>query len=145
MKIIVTRTDYTKLSTISTLTIDGKPMGFILEDVVRPKNAIKVYGKTAIDAGTYKVVPHDSPHFGMILPMLVNVPHYQYILIHWGNTSEDTEGCLICGTTKLKDFVTNSKSAFNKIYPLIVKAWNAKEVIALTITDTKPSPLEKPH
>lgn len=145
MHIQVTRTDYTINSTIADLIIDNKKYGYILEDVVRPKNAVKVYGRTAIDAGTYKVVPHNSARFKMVLPMLVIVPGYSYVLIHWGNTSEDTEGCLITGTTKLKDFVTSSKAAFNKIYPLIVAAWNKKESITLTIIDTKSSRIEKPH
>jgi hypothetical protein len=137
MHIQVTRTDYTTTSTISTLSIDGKNYGYILEDVVRPKKAVKVWGRTAIDAGTYKIVPHNSPHFKMTLPMLVNVPNYQYVLIHWGNSSDDTEGCLITGTTKSKNFVGNSKAAFNKIYPLIVAAWNKSIDITLPITDTK--------
>lgn len=145
MKITVTRTDYTTTSTISDLAVNGIKVGYTLEDVVRPKEGKKVYGATAIPAGTYAVVPHDSPKFGKIMPMLQNVPGYQYVLLHQGNTNKDSEGCLLVGSTKSKDFVGSSRVMFDKLYPQIVAAWNKNETVTITIIDTKPSPLSKPE
>ena len=93
----------------------------------------KVYGKTCIPNGTYTVVLSYSNRFKRILPELLNVPHFLGIRIHSGNSSKDTEGCIILGTKSKGDWVTASSVAFNKVYTLLQKAVANKEEITITI------------
>nr|WP_315471771.1 DUF5675 family protein [uncultured Rhodoferax sp.] len=89
-------------TTLGKLAIDGTFACYTLEDQVRevvgqPVDAWKVHGKTAIPAGVYKVTLVNSPRFGPDTLNLVNVPGFESIRMHAGNTSEDTEGCLLLG------------------------------------------------
>ena len=93
----------------------------------------KVYGKTCIPNGTYTVVLSYSNRFKRVLPELLNVPHFLGIRIHSGNSSKDTEGCIILGTKSKGDWVTASRVAFNKVYVLLQKAVANKEEITITI------------
>ena len=93
----------------------------------------KVYGKTCIPNGTYTVVLSYSNRFKRVLPELLDVPHFLGIRIHSGNSSKDTEGCIILGTKSKGDWVTASRVAFNKVYKLLQKAVDNKEEITITI------------
>lgn len=95
--------------TIGKLYIDGAYFCDTLEDTVRAGE--KVYGKTAIPAGTYKVKMTWSPRFKRYLPELLNVPNFSGVRIHSGNTATDTEGCLLLGLNKVKGRILNSKDA----------------------------------
>lgn len=68
----------------------------------------KVYSQTAIPTGIYKVIVNHSPKFKRNLPRLLDVPHFQGILIHKGNTAEDSAGCIIVGENKVIGKVINS-------------------------------------
>ena len=115
--------------TIGDLYINGRWFCNTLEDVVRnlpdkcPKTPCqckeKVYGKTAIPSGTYKVILSYSNKFKKILPELLNVPHFTGIRIHSGNTADDSLGCILVGYNKVKGKVINSRDAYNKLYNLI--------------------------
>ena len=73
--------------TVGRLYVDGKFFCNTLEDTVRDLNRErKIPGKTAIPYGEYKVVFNWSPKFGRNLPRLLNVPAFEGILIHPGNT-----------------------------------------------------------
>ena len=149
MEIKLNRIEFNDKSTIGELFIDDKLISNTLEDVVRqlpetcpntPKGinckcAEKVYGKTAIPAGTYKVILSYSNRFKRILPEICNVPHFLGIRIHGGNKSSNTEGCILPGTWngKDKDWISNSTIAFNKIMGLLQEATNRKEEINITI------------
>lgn len=141
MQLKLIRTDYTTTSTIGDLYIDGVKFCYTIEDVVRPKGAAKVPGKTAIPAGTYRVIVDKSTRFGCLMPLLLDVPGFAGIRIHTGNTDKDTEGCLIVGTTKAKDFVGQSRDIYNVLFPKLQNAYQANERITIEIVDTKPSPL----
>jgi hypothetical protein len=114
MELKLARKTFTEESTIGELSIDGKFECFTLEDKVR---AVKVHGKTAIPEGIYEVIINFSPRFKKQLPRLLNVPNFDGILIHPGNTAANTDGCILVGTTKTKDFVGNSRVAFNALFP----------------------------
>ena len=96
--------------TIGKLYIDGHYFCDTLEDKVRP-NGEKIYGKTAIPAGTYKVKMTWSPRFKRYLPEILNVPNFTGVRIHSGNTAAETEGCVLLGLNKVKGKVLNSKNA----------------------------------
>jgi len=60
------------------------------------------------------------------LILINNIPNFSRVLIHWGNTDLDTEGCYIVGSvfgkTKGRDGVLNSRKKYTQIYPLIFRA-----------------------
>jgi len=116
------RNTFTPQSTIGDLYADGVFLCHCLEDVVRPVDEPKVYGKTAIPYGRYRVVLTMSNRFKVILPLLVDVPGFAGVRIHSGNTAADTDGCLLPGLSKGVDFVGNSRAAMAKLQPLIAAA-----------------------
>jgi hypothetical protein len=116
MNIIVERKDLTDTRTIGTLTMASFSC-FTLEDAVR---AEKIYGKTAIPAGTYEVVISFSNRFQKMLPLLLKVPNFEGIRIHAGNKSEDTEGCLLLGMNRTTDTVTESRKAMSLFMPQLM-------------------------
>ena len=135
---------------IGHLYIDGKYFCDTLEDVDRGLNSDekdtlkgKVKHSTAIPYGTYKVdMDTISPRFsnhkqykniGGKLPRLVDVPLFDGVLIHIGNTINDTSGCLLVGQNKAKGQVLNSTATFNHLYLLMDKAAQKGEDIEITI------------
>ena len=94
--------------TIGKLYIDGHYLCDTLEDTVR--NGVKIAGKTAIPAGTYKVKKTMSPRFKKVLPEILNVPGFTGVRIHAGNTAIDTDGCLLLGLNKKKGQVLESQT-----------------------------------
>jgi hypothetical protein len=108
--------------TIGKLYINGNFFCDTLEDTVRVLNSKedKIYGKTAIPSGIYEVKLYKSPKFGRYLPLLINVPFFTGILIHSGNTPEDTEGCILLGDNNEKGKVYNSKKYEKELVNLIL-------------------------
>lgn len=126
MELLLRREPSTLHSTSGSLYVDGIFECYTLEDIVRD---VKVMGKTAIPVGTYKVIINHSNHFNKDLPLLLNVPNYEGVRIHSGNTAEDTEGCILVGIGKDKDCVTHSREAFDKLFSKLQTALD----ITLTI------------
>jgi len=89
---------------------------FSLEDVVRD---VKIKGETAIPYGTYEVITNYSMRFKKVMPLLLNVPGFDGIRIHSGNTKADTEGCILLGYDKLPDRIGNSRAAFEDFMPIL--------------------------
>lgn len=121
MKIEIRRLQFTDRSSIGKLTINGHPFFFTLEDKVReipgrPVSEWKVAGKTAIPAGTYKLVIDKSARFGRYMFHLLDVPGFAGIRIHSGNTDADTEGCILVGTSRSTDVVHNSRVALAMLW-----------------------------
>lgn len=116
MKILLKRRYFAATYTIGTLYIDGVRFCDTLEDQNRDldKNGkfdggeTKVKGRTAIPFGTYKIIVNHSPRFKRELPRLLDVPNFDGVLIHRGNTNADTAGCILLGENKVKGKVINS-------------------------------------
>jgi hypothetical protein len=125
MNIKVVRKIFSEESTIGELSVNGQFECFTLEDKVR---AVKIHGKTAIPAGIYEVTITFSDRFKKPLPLLMKVPNFDGIRIHAGNTAADTEGCLLVGTTKGKDVVSNSRVAFKALNEKIAAALQKEKV-----------------
>lgn len=116
--------------TIGKLSIDSKYFCDTLEDAVRP---IKIYGETAIPFGTYKIILNESPRFGRVLPRLLNVPKFDGVLIHRGNTAEDTAGCILVGENKVKGKVVNSTPYEIGLVKMMQEAIDRGEKITIEI------------
>lgn len=82
---------------------------------------------SAIPPGKYLVRLMPSPKFEMsqdpwvmqyagAIPHLMGIQYRSNILIHWGNSATDTEGCILVGQTEGKDFVGNSRAAFSALW-----------------------------
>lgn len=143
MIISVLRYSHGKESTLSLIFIDGKFEAYGLEDEFREK---KVMHETRIPEGTYKVElrtfggHHEKYtkrfpfHKGML--WVKDVPGFTDILIHCGNTANDTSGCLLVGDTANNNQVTdgqitNSTEAYSRFYQKVVKAFDKKEPVTI--------------
>lgn len=142
MKLKLQRRYLGETYTIGTLYIDGNRYCETLEDKVRDLNKdgdlndvgeSKVYAETAIPYGTYNVIVTHSPKFGRDLPRLENVPHFEGILIHRGNTPENSAGCILVGENKVKGMVINSTPYENELTALCKKAIYNNEKISIDI------------
>ena len=108
IKLSLIRKIFTEESTIGELFVDGRFFCYTLEDTVRSE---KIPGKTAIQAGTYKIVIDFSHRFQVDLPRLLFVPRFDGIRIHAGNKAEDTDGCILIGFKHGNNSIWESKSA----------------------------------
>lgn len=142
MNILIDRFYKGNKYTVGRLYIDNKYICDTMEDKDRgltqdmPLTEIKkkkVYSQTAIPAGTYKVVVNNSPKFKRNIPRLLNVPGYDGILIHRGNTHADSAGCILVGENKLVGKVINSTKYEKLITELLTAAQNRNEEIIITI------------
>lgn len=111
---------------------DGEFVCFTLEDKVRPEG-VKLFGKTAIPAARYRIEITESQRFKKRLPILLNVNGYEGVRIHSGNTSADTEGCILVGLTKDKDFIGKSQMAMSLLQPRIQDALDRGEEVWIEI------------
>ena len=133
MNLKLVRKTFTHESTIGTLFVDGKTECFTLEDKVR---AVKIKGQTAIPAGIYEVTVSFSDRFQKPLPLLLNVPNFSGIRIHPGNNPDDTEGCILVGTTQAKNFIGNSRVAFKALFAKIQKALPKEKIFIEVVGGT---------
>jgi hypothetical protein len=124
VNISVTRFEFGDTYTIGKMTIDGIFFCYTLEDKVRSE---KIKGKTAIPEGTYSVIIDRSTRFGRDMPHILNVPNFEGIRIHSGNTDLDTDGCILIGLDWIKgNFIGRSKDAFNIFFPKLQQAKQAQ-------------------
>ena len=131
--------------------IDGifkqkKFLAYTLEDEYRSE---KVFGETRIPNGTFKLglrkvggyhakYTKRFPHIHVGMLHVLDVPGFEYILIHCGNTDEHTAGCLLVGDSQennqiTKDgFIGKSTQAYKRIYPRIAEAIDCGEKVTIT-------------
>lgn len=138
MELYLKRRYLGKQYTIGSLYIDGRYFCDTLEDAVRLLPVIcpdtlcsrtcrcpeKVYARTAIPAGTYKITMEHSPRFKRVLPLLHNVPHFLGILIHSGNDEGDSAGCILVGKNKVKGKVLESRITSDALNALLAEEQN---------------------
>lgn len=130
MSLYIKRFEFGDNYTIGKLYVDNVYECFTLEDAVRDT---KIKGTTAIGEGTYKVIIDFSNRFKKKMPHILNVPEYEGVRFHAGNTSKDTEGCIILGSSWTKgDFVGGSKIAYDKFMTKLEKRLESG-VVSLTI------------
>lgn len=142
---------------IGKLSVDGKYVCDTIEDEdygwVSGKTSVKDIqkikalhkSKTAIPSGEYKItLDVVSPKYfnsayyrkaanGSRVPRLLDVPGFDGVLIHTGNTEQDSAGCLIVGWNKIVGKVIDSKKAFETLYPILLNARNRGETIWIKI------------
>lgn len=140
MELIVKRVALKSDYTIGRLYVNGEYVCDTLEDAVRDT---KIYGKTAIPCGTYKITMDvvspkfkdrswAKPYDGK-LPRLLDVPNYEGVLIHVGNTAEDTSGCLLLGQNRAVGKLVNSTQTFMSLMEKhLIPAKNRGEEITIT-------------
>ena len=143
MKLTLQRNPSVAGATVGSLYVDGAWVAHTLEDEVReiegqPVSAWKIHGKTAIPSGEYVVTMEDSPRFGPDTLTLNDVPGFQYIRIHAGNTSADTEGCILLGlrATECTLVGGTSRPAVALVKDDVARAIGRGEVVTISIANS---------
>lgn len=131
MNILLHRFEFGSHYTIGRLFLDGVYQCYTLEDKVQSP---KVPGETAIPAGEYKVIFDFSNRFQKEMPHILDVPGFEGIRIHAGNTDKDTEGCVLLGETWAgNDFIYRSQSAFGRVCAKLQAAFEGGEGISIKV------------
>lgn len=127
MRLFLHRKHFFEKATIGELYLSGmnEPVFFChtLEDVVRPAGT-KVDDQTAIPRGNYQVIIDMSNRFKKMMPHVLDVPGFEGIRIHNGNTDANTDGCVLVGKWdgKATDFIAESRDTFANLFALMVAA-----------------------
>ena len=141
LKRIANKKDYC----IGKLYINGKYFCDTLEDRDRGLDdsmsedsikAIKIKGETAIPVGIYTVLLTYSPKYKKVMPLINNVKGYSGIRIHSGNSSKDTEGCLLVGKNTVVGRLTDSRNTFNALFKRLLQKGSNKITIEIYRTYT---------
>lgn len=139
--------------TIGHLYINGAYFCDTLEDKVRDYNKdgdlndageTKVYGRTAIPYGRYRItLSVQSPSFSQkpyykvfcngYLPRLLDVPHFDGVLMHRGGTAEHTQACILVGQNRVKGGLIKSQQMFERLYKKLQDSDTAGEEIWIEI------------
>lgn len=128
--------------TVGRMSIDGVFECYTLEDEHRE---VKVMHETRIPSGRYEIKlrtfggHHErykkfAYHKGML--WLQDVPKFQHILIHIGNTDKDTSGCILVGRSVdlKKGFLSSSTIAYEAMYKKVLKGLEQGKVF-ITVKD----------
>jgi hypothetical protein len=129
--------------TIGSLSVNGEWLCWTGEDAVRddpnpstPQNEGKVYGQTAIPAGTYHVIVNLSPRLKKRMPRLLNVPGFDGILIHKGNDAGDTSGCILVGAkVDSPTRISDCSKVFDELFQKIDYAYASGEGVTIEIVN----------
>ena len=135
MKLLLHRQTFSDKSSVGTLYVNGLKECHTLEDCDRhlEEGGEKVYGETAIPRNTYKVVITYSNRFKQPMPLLVDVPGFEGIRIHPGNTDQNTEGCILVGVGIGQDRLYNSRQAYERLFNKLEAAEALGEEITIEI------------
>ena len=133
-KLTLERLSSNKDSTGGVLFFNGSFICFTCEDA---HHETKIAGKTRIPAGTYKIdirneggltkryaSRYPDIHKGML--WLRDVPGFEWIYIHVGNTHRHTGGCILVGDGAIckpdKNITQYSANAYRRMYPKLAEA-----------------------
>lgn len=145
MRLSIKRFHTMPSATLGLLFLDGVFFCFTLEDTARE---VKVHGETRIPAGRYTIGLRDcggmlekykakfgDSHRGML--WVKDVPGFEYVYIHIGNTQADTQGCILLGNgaTINPPQLMDSTSAYKGLYPLVYAAISSGEAVTLEVSD----------
>lgn len=135
MEITVKRINKINDYTIGQMFIDDEYFCDTLEDTVRDLTNIKdkIYGRTAIPAGTYSVILDYSGHFKKLLPHILDTPFFSGVRIHSGNDVEDTNGCILVGSYHHAGYITESRATMEKLMKKLRETINKGDRITLSI------------
>lgn len=134
MKVEIKRHWFTEKSTTGVMIVDGTTFCFTLEDVARAEG-VKISKATAIPAGEYRLIIDHSARFNCDMPKLLEVPNFEGIRIHSGNTDKDTEGCILVGFNRGPDGIWDSREAFKALFERLKAAYDKQEAICVVITN----------
>ena len=128
MEIIITRIAKKAEYTIGRLTINGHRICDTLEPhCIDWDKDEKVLGKTAIPEGRYRIMMKLSRKFGMKMPYLMDVPNFEGVMIHQGNTPKNTQGCILVGYNTIRGLVLKSRQAMEIIEAYFGSAAETKQ------------------
>lgn len=105
-------------------------------------NQIKIFGRTAIPKGTYKVILSVSPKFkerawakryGGLVPEIVGVKGWTGVRIHPANSASELLGCVAPGDNLKVGKVLNSTKRYDELMKQLVPAWDKGEDITIEI------------
>jgi len=150
MKITVKREFFSDTETLGTMFINDKFFCYTLEDYDRKLKQNqssteiahkKIYGKTAIASGDYRVILSISNRFKRLMPEVLNVKGFSGIRIHGGNTHLNTDGCILVAKNRYLDKVSPFGKIKNwiqgtmegQLTRTIQKAISANEIVTLSI------------
>ena len=128
MKIELIRIAFKDTYTIGKLYVDDTYFCDVLEDVDRGLDSSmseseilekKVKGQTAIPTGHYVINITYSPKYKRMMPLMLNVKGFSGIRIHSGNSSKDTEGCLLVGKNKKVGMVLESRDTYQRLFKMM--------------------------
>ena len=151
MKLTIERFGFGKDSTLGRLLMDGNPVAFVIED---ERRAVKVRGETCIPVGHYTLKLRTEGglhakyaerfrglHEGML--WISDVPGFEWVYLHVGNTDDDSEGCpLLVGTPAILgdgEFQgSGSEVAYKLVYGKVLKALKAGEAVTVMVSERGP-------
>ena len=151
MEITLKRIYFRGTYTIGAIQVNGKYQMDTLEPrAINWQTEKKVAGKTAIPEGRYRVQIAYSKTYKRRMPYLLDVPNFVGIMIHTGNTAQNTRGCILVGRAqmdndnddddddKVRQYrLTDSRIHFNRLYAQIEEALENGEEVWVTVRSYK--------
>ena len=142
MNLVLNRLKDNGKTTIGELMVDDLKL-VTLEDTYRKE---KVYSETRIPTGTYEIKLRTDGRFHNLYKLkmpyhrgmlwLQNVPGFEYILIHVGNSAEDSAGCILVGMrAEGNDWISESTVAYIRLYTHVIDAFERNEKVTITINN----------
>ena len=125
-------------ATFGKLFVDGKYFGETLEDVDRflefTGEGAKIDGETAIPRGRYKISVTFSQRFQKPMPYIHDVPYFEWVRVHGGNTDADTHGCPLLGNVRTPLGIAQCAGTNSRLMNLLDAAEDRGEEVWLTVS-----------